>query len=257
MRKLVLGVAAAVLVSGSAIAADVPVAPPLYRSAAFPPPPLPVYNWTGCYLGASAGGIWARKQYASGTGLTFDDVTFPAVGTDLGSHDANSFIGVIQGGCNYQAGPWVVGAQADFGWSNAIGSHPDTFFIGVTDRSKTRSMGSVTGRVGYALDRVLPYVKAGGAWQRDEYVSYLTGTAFAVATASETRSGWTVGAGVEYGITINLSGFVEYDYYGFGTRNIPFFFAGASTGTVNIRESTHVVKAGLDWRFGPTTVAAY
>ena len=257
MRKLVLGVAAAVLVSGSAIAADVPVAPPLYRSAAFPPPPLPVYNWTGCYLGASAGGIWARKQYTSGTGLTFDDVNFPAVGTDIGSHDANSFIGVIQGGCNYQAGPWVVGAQADFGWSNAIGSHPDTFFIGVTDRSKTRSMGSVTGRVGYALDRVLPYVKAGGAWQRDEYVSYLTGTAFAVATASETRSGWTVGAGVEYGITINLSGFVEYDYYGFGTRNVPFFFNGFPTGTINIRESSHVVKAGLNWRFGPIPIVAY
>jgi len=85
----------------------------------------------------------------------------------------------------------------------------------------------------------------------------VTSTSFAVATASETRSGWTVGAGVEYGITINLSGFVEYDYYGFGTRNVPFFFNGFPTGTINIRESTHVVKAGLNWRFGPTPIVAY
>jgi outer membrane immunogenic protein len=257
MRKLLLGVCAAVLVSGSAMAADVPVAPPLYRGPAFPPPPLPVYNWTGCYLGASAGGIWARNQYTSGTLLTFDDVNFPVVGTSLGSHDANSFIGVVQGGCNYQAGPWVAGVQADFGWSNAIGSHPDQVFFGITDRSTTRSVGSVTGRVGYAWDRFLPYIKAGGAWQRIEYVSYVSNTSFAVATAGETRSGWTVGVGAEYGITMNLSGFIEYDYYDFGTRNVPFFFAGAATGTVDIRQTTHVVKAGLNWRFGPPSVAVY
>ena len=251
MRKLWLGVATAMLVSGSAMAADYPVAPPLYRGAAFPPPPLPVYSWTGCYLGASTGGVWVRKQYTAGA-----DIGAP-IGTELGSHDANSFIGVVQGGCNYQMGPWVVGAQADFGWANAIGSHPDTFFIGITDRSTSRSVASVTGRVGYAFDRILPYVKGGAAWERDEYRSYITCTAIDVATASETRSGWTVGAGLEYGITINLSGFVEYDYYGFGSRNIPFFFAGLPVGTIDIRESKHVVKAGLNWRFGPPAVAAY
>jgi outer membrane immunogenic protein len=258
MRKLLLGVAAAMLVSGSAMGADYPVAPPLYRGAAFPPPPLPIYSWTGCYLGASAGGVWVRKQYTAGTGLSLDGLLpFAPVGTDIGSHDANSFIGVVQGGCNYQMGPWVVGAQADFGWANAIGSHPDTFFLGFTERSTSRSVGSVTGRVGYAWDRILPYVKGGAAWERDEYRSYITGTAIDVATASETRSGWTVGAGLEYGITINLSGFVEYDYYGFGTRSVPFTFAGAALGNIDIRENKHVVKAGLNWRFGPPAVAAY
>jgi outer membrane immunogenic protein len=257
MRKLLLAGVTTALVAGSAMAADYPIPPQAYP--AFPPPPLPIYNWTGCYLGASAGGIWARKQYSAGTALTFDDLTFPATGTSLGSHDANSFIGVIQGGCNYQWGPWVVGAQADFGWSNAIGKHPDAVFVllGVTDRSNTRSVGSVTGRVGYAIDRILPYVKAGVAWQRDEYRSHVIGTDFTVGTASETRTGWTVGAGVEYGVTINLSAFVEYDYYGFGTRDVPFFFAGASTGTVSINSTTHVVKAGLNWRFGPPPIAVY
>jgi len=50
-------------------------------------------------------------------------------------------------------------------------------------------LASVTGRIGYAWDRFLGYVKLGGAFQRSTYsllVAGLTG-----ATASETRFGWT------------------------------------------------------------------
>jgi outer membrane immunogenic protein len=250
MKKLLLaGIAMATLITGSAMAGELPVIPPAYPVG--PPPPLllPVYSWTGCYIGGNVGGVWVRKEFTAST------LIGAPVGTALGSHDANSFLGGIQGGCNYQVAGWVLGAQADFDWANAMGSHPDPFFIGLDDRSRTRSLGSVTGRVGYAWDRLLGYVKAGGAWERDEYI--IQGSS-RLATAAETRSGWTVGAGLEYGITFNLSGFIEYDYYGFGTVGVPFALGTLPLGNIDIRENKHVVKAGLNWRFGePPLVATY
>ena len=84
---------------------------------------------------------------------------------------------------------------------------------------RIKSLATVTGRVGYAWDRFLGYVKGGGAWERDEYHVTIS-PATTVATAGETRSGWTVGVGGEYAFTDYLSGFVEYNYYDFGTRDI-------------------------------------
>jgi outer membrane immunogenic protein len=79
----------------------------------------------------------------------------------------------------------------------------------------------VTGRIGYAWDRVLGYVKGGVAWERDDitFAFFPTG---AIATVSDTRSGGTVGVGVEYAFTNRITGFVEYDYYQFGTSSDNF-----------------------------------
>ena len=89
----------------------------------------------------------------------------------------------------------MFGIQGDYDWSNASGTATDALNIGLTDRSSIKSLASVTGRVGYAWDRFLGYVKGGGAWVRDDYgISCF-------ATASETRTGWTVGVGGEYAFT--------------------------------------------------------
>jgi outer membrane immunogenic protein len=82
-----------------------------------------------------------------------------------------------------------------------------------------KSLSSVTGRVGYACDRFLGYVKGSGAWERDEYDST---DGVTIGTASGTRSGWTVGIGGEYAFSNFLSGFVEYNHYGFGDRDVAF-----------------------------------
>ena len=49
------------------------------------------------------------------------------------------------------------------------GSNNNVLFPATTDQSNIRSLASVTGRVGYAWDRFLLYVKGGGAWERDDY----------------------------------------------------------------------------------------
>jgi outer membrane immunogenic protein len=241
MKKYLLtGIALSALVAGPAMAADLAVKGPVYKA----PPPAPVYfSWTGCYVGGHIGGLWARKEW------TGRDTAFGApIGTNFGSHDADSWLGGVQAGCDYQfAGGFVIGIQGDYAWTDAEGSNDDLFFIGDRNHSRIKSLATVTGRVGYAWDRFLGYVKGGGAWERDEYhISDALGT---LLTARETRSGWTVGVGGEYAFTNNFSGFIEYNYYDFGTRDNTFT-GPIGTTVIGIDETKSVVRAGLNWRFG-------
>jgi outer membrane immunogenic protein len=78
-----------------------------------------------------------------------------------------------------------------------------------------------------------------------------------VFSVSETRSGWTVGVGGEYAFLDWLTGFIEYDHYGFRDDNGVSFGCGAlcPIGTVaafpiNIRTDVDIVKAGLNLKFG-------
>ena len=114
---------------------------------------------------------------------------------------------------------------------------------------------SVTGRVGYAWDRFLLYVKGGGAWERDDYAVLIGG--FNLATVAETRGGWTLGLGGEYAFLDFITGFIEYDFYGMGTRTNTFATCTvAACGTaifpVDIKENKQVLKVGLNFKFGPT-----
>ena len=93
------------------------------------------------------------------------------------------------------------------------------FFTNPTTGLRAKSVASVTGRIGYGWDRFLGYVKGGGAWERDELTFAFTGV---IDYVSDTRSGWTIGIGGEYAFTNWLTGFVEYDYYDFGSRSNDF-----------------------------------
>jgi outer membrane immunogenic protein len=80
-------------------------------------------------------------------------------------------------------------------------------------------------------------------------LSIIVGTAY---TARATQPGWTIGVGGEYAFTNFLSGFVEYSYYDFGTREVAFApqLAGLRPAFVDIKDSTGVVRAGLNFHFG-------
>ena len=243
MKRLGIGVFALAVAFGSARAADLPVkAPPIVPPA--------VYSWTGCYVGANGGGLWVRKDWRVTTTQAIN-----------GSHDADGGLGGLQAGCNYQTGHFVFGIQGDYGWTDATGSSLDqniTLFQ-VYDRSHISGVGSVTGRVGYAMDRFLGYVRGGAAWERDSYDTYFgpltTQPGALISTGTDTRSGWTVGIGGEYAFWVlgnqSLTGFVEYDYYDFGTKTIGLttIRTGGLT-TYDIGERKNVVKAGLNWKFG-------
>jgi outer membrane immunogenic protein len=236
MKKVLLtGTALLTLVSGSAMAADLsrppPASAPVYTKA----PMMPAFTWTGCYIGGNAGGVWAKKDWTS---------TPTTAGTSSASLSGGLAGGQI--GCNYQVSTWVFGIQGDYDWTNVSADASDVSVI-ATDTTKIKGLASVTGRGGYAWDRFLGYVKGGGAWVSDSYT--ISSPAFAaLATASETRTGWTIGVGGEYAFTNWLTGFAEYDYYDFGTKSNSF--AGTFTTTVDIKETKSVAKAGLNFKFG-------
>ena len=247
MKKFVFAMIAvsAFGAASSAIAADMPVKAPI----ASPPA---VYSWTGCYGGAHIGGLWAHKDWTR---------QFPDVVTPLGGHDASSWLGGLQAGCDYQfVNRFVLGMQGDFAWTDATGSHFDVV-DGTNDQTRIRSLGTLTVRLGYSWNRWLGYVKGGGAWEADRYDRFLVAVPAAlVGSARETRGGWTLGFGGEYAFNNLVSAFAEYNYYDFGTRTLTFLDpVGAFNDNISIRERKSVVKAGVNFHWHPAgpVVAKY
>jgi outer membrane immunogenic protein len=238
MKKFLMGVALGALIAAPASAADLRrPAPQVYAP---PPPVVTAYNWTSCYFGGHVGGLWVKKHWHS---QEFGD---------LGSHDANGWLGGIQAGCDWQwAGRWVIGIAADYAWADADGNNVDLTDDRFTNHSKVRSVGSATVRLGYAWDRFLGYVKGGAAWESDHYKVIFDGTD-QVATANDKRRlGWTVGVGGEYAFTNWVSAFVEYNFYDFGNKDRNFIEPdGFLFDRINVEERKHVVKGGLNFRWG-------
>jgi outer membrane immunogenic protein len=240
------------LVATPAMAADLPApAPAPYKA---PPPVVYIYSWTGCYVGGHAGGLWAKKDWYDRDPLNL----FGTFGQFDGSDSPSGFLGGVQAGCDYQfAGGFVAGFAADYARTNAQGSHASVIpqFAGAVGYSKVKSVASATVRLGYAWDRFLGYVKGGGAWENDDY-SVIDIAPFPPGAASQSRSGWTVGVGGEYAFTNFLTGFVEYDYFDFGNRNVTLTFTDGTLYTYGIKETKQVLKAGLNLRWGAGPVVA-
>jgi outer membrane immunogenic protein len=213
-------VAAVVSATPIASAADIPTKAPPYAPAYSP---VPYFNWSAFYLGANGGGAWGTSRHSD-----------TLLGNATGDFDISG--GLIGGtaGLNYQIGPWVWGLEGDLDWSRIRGN---SRIGGLNYDSYLQWLGTARGRVGFAFDRFLPYV-TGGLAVGDLKASIIPPT---VTTGTDTRAGWTVGAGVEYGITPNLTAKAEYLYVdlGSGTR-----IAGD---TIDLK--SHVVRGGLNWRF--------
>jgi len=133
VQKLFLvGIAAAGLLSGPALASDLPVKAPVYAAPIAPPP----YNWSGLYVGANFGGGWSNGS-----------VNIP--GNNLYG-GLSEFIGGVQAGYNFQAGHFLIGVEGEFdgaGFAHPVLPAPT---LGLVDQ---RWIGTVGGRVGVVNDR--------------------------------------------------------------------------------------------------------
>src|SRR6476660_1974595 len=187
MKKLLISsVAVFAFGAGSALAADMPVRPPVYKA---PPPPVYVTTWTGCYIGVNGGGAWGRTR-TSGNWLPPDE--------RLDNDIDGGFVGG-QVGCDYQIqNNWVIGAEATGDWANIRGSVTDPFNIGHTLEHRINGFATFTGRLGYAVDKWMIYAKGGAAWADMDYISHSGACLNGICSVNGDKWGWTVGAGLEY-----------------------------------------------------------
>jgi len=226
MRRIVfatiglLGLAATSVAATSAVAADLPRAMPPTRAPAFVPA---IYSWNGFYLGINGGGAWGRSDW-SGFGDT--NVSGGLVG--------------VTAGYNWQAfgSPWVFGIEGDIDWSSIKGSFTNAA-CPTGCETKNTWLGTARGRLGYAFDRVMPYVTGGAAFGN------VRATVAGLGSNTETNVGWTVGAGIEAAVYANWTAKLEYLYVDLGDVSCAACLPVAS----NVDFRTHVVRAGLNFRF--------
>lgn len=224
-------------------AADLPVKAPAAAYA-----PAPVFSWTGLYIGGHLGAGWGTVD----SQLPLDQIGGAGV-LSLANGNVNGFLGGGQLGYNYQMGWVVVGVEGSFSGADIDGTAPCLGGIG-TCASKTNWIATATGRIGGLVgNNILAYVKGGGAWKDTDY-SLALPVGLLSASTTETRSGWLLGAGAEYAFAPNWSGFIEYNYMDFGRDSIAFPVStpllGTASVTSNIDDRLHVIKAGVNYRFG-------
>jgi outer membrane immunogenic protein len=236
MFKQIITGAAMCLLPIVASAADLPsrTRAPVYVAP-------PVFTWTGFYVGAVAGyGFGTQKStsiFVPGT---------VSVRTD-------GVVGGVTAGYNYQVASFVFGLEADIMGSvqKGSGSALDPLaLLPSVPAGKLEWMGTVRGRVGYAIDKLLIYGTGGLA------VGGVKGTLTNVTStlggdnrsASGTQYGWVIGAGLEYAITSNISAKLEYLYADLGKKSYTMVGPNRDI-TFSTAVKSQVVRAGLNYRF--------
>jgi outer membrane immunogenic protein len=229
--------------------------------------PLPAPSWTGCYVGGQVGGGWGRNNITqtqnSVTPAGFSAPTVIVNRASTGNIDTSGAVAGGQVGCDYQFNSnWVIGLQGALLWSGISGTGPDPFDPTRTLSVNTRWLSSVTGRFGYAgvVPNTLLYAKGGAAWANYRFDLQSASLNFGVPSVEQTRSGWTVGAGLEWMFARNWSVFVEYDHYDFGGGNVgafsPILCGGCTaTNTISSISTVDTVTAGVNYRFNWTDPA--
>ena len=228
----ILGAIAALGLASSASAADLPrkSVPQQFIQ------PLPIFTWTGFYVGINGGYLFdTGNSGRSGFG-------------NSSSGDGFSIGGTL--GYNYQIGNVVLGLEGDLAYVELNGRNNSAFGGGNGFGSNDMNyLGTVRGRIGYAIDRFLIYGTGGLAFADQKNNANFGG--FGRSSNDDVKFGYTLGAGVEYAFTNNWSVKAEYLYYDLGRSNNSTFIAGPGGGffTNSSDNRGNIVRAGLNYRF--------
>jgi opacity protein-like surface antigen len=208
-----------------------------------PVPAVYSYNWTGPYIGVSAGAtVWGHEDWI--------------YQISRNKVDGLGFAGYLAGGqagYNVQVGKYVFGIEGDYGWSNAHGgkSCPNAFFF--TCVVEADQLGSLTGRLGYTWGRALFYAKGGWA-VGDVTLKTVQNQALPTAPSNtpvngetKTLSGWTLGGGMEFALTDRVSAKAEYMYYDLGSAT----YAVDNGLRVDSDTRGSTVRIGVNLHFNP------
>lgn len=230
LKRALLGASALVLLAGTASAADLATRYPVKAA----PVPVQVFSWTGFYIGGNVGWGWADN--------TYDYTPFASPTYSYNPGTSNGFTGGLQLGYNYQfVNNVVLGVEADFNWAdiNTSGVLVGGPLGGGVIDQKVDYFGTIRARLGYAVDRFLPYITGGVAYANTKYTD-----PFGLSD-SNLKWGWTAGAGIEYAITNNWTVKAEYLYLGFDNSSTNYFNGDQLTVGSNIQTA----RVGVNYKF--------
>jgi outer membrane immunogenic protein len=235
--------------------------------------PKSTYDWTGVYVGGFVGGatgsdVSNTASFGSGSGSGIAGLwTGPA------NNNYSTKAGFIGGGTvgyNWQIGktPYLVGLEGEYGFLSQKGGKTDpnvaTYNAYYNDNDNSQSStsigvdygyGLVGGRLGYALNRSLIYIKSGAVFTTVN--SRWSDTAYALGTSNKaTTTGYALGAGFEYAMPFkyftNVSVKTEYLYFGIPTSTTMESIDNEGNCCVTTNQSTsgiHTAKIGVNYKF--------
>lgn len=212
IKSMLVTAATFAAISGAALAADLTPPPE--------PAPIaeevPVFTWSGGYIGLQGGGAWADG-----------DLSVP------GAHSTRNLDGGVFGafaGWNFQNDNIVYGVEGDvyYNWNDG-----DKNVFGTRGNVGTDWAGGIRGRLGYSFDKALIYGAAG--WTTTRGFIELPGD-----DEKKTLNGWTVGAGVDYAITNNIFARGEYRFNDYGSAD----FSG-----IDLDVKQHQLTIGVGVKF--------
>lgn len=203
--------------------------------------PLPVvydtgHAWTGGYIGFQTGYQNARfKDSYENYGDT--------------RHNSDGILAGIYGGYNFEfSNRMILGVDADLTYN---GASQYSAYSAVIDpntthdylqESKFEWSGALRARIGYSMNRWMPYLAGGVAFAQIKNSIYDTNDNYLNEYANMT--GWTVGAGVDYALASNTALRLEYRHTDYGRKTF-----GVDNFEYKTKLKTDEIRIGVAYRF--------
>ncbi len=223
----------------------------------------PAALWSGLYVGGHIGGAWGDVDVT-------DTYEFPIDPTVESSLSTTGLIGGAQIGYNIQRGRIVYGIEGDLGYLSLSESKAVALQRNLSAAYELSGglYGDLTGRLGYAADKTLFYIKGGAAFLNMDYNSQYDGKYYDQKprydfSHSKTMWGWTLGAGVEHKLSPSLSLKAEYQHFDFGSASFEHVEAKPNnsyswpylTTNAEISPTVDAVKLGVNYNLNGTGAA--
>ena len=237
-RRIILASVSVVALTAAASAADMYVPGPAAGPGGYKDAYVPVWSWTGFYVGAEGGGNWGNSSIY--------DLLLQRPETNSFGLSGGLFGGTV--GYNYQVAPhWVIGIEDDISWTDKSGSAVDIHVATTNNTVTERWLDTLRGRIGYAWDRLLIYGTGGAAFGSTDL--QVCGTAGCFTQSGVSRTGWAAGGGVEWAFGHHWSAKAEYLHVDFGSAD----YTGLPSPPVDHRSvslTDDIARVGINYRFG-------
>jgi opacity protein-like surface antigen len=218
-------------------------------------PERPIYNWTGFHASLVSGAVWGESEWQ----LAFNDAPIAGATTDP------AITGYAIGGqigYDKQIGSTVIGIAADYSFADVEAGQgcPGNAGFFLTCKTSVDNLAFITGRLGFAMDRTLIYVRGGLAIADvEQSISFNLNHVPApiivpngtLLKSTETQIGWTAGGGIEFAFSDRWSASAEYMFFDLGTEKFDVqATAGGGIFSTDAETEGSIIRTGLTYRFG-------